>query len=279
MRKFTLNLLALVWALAACHSTPGAREIEDQPVEVIAEVASPVLPPPNDRREQPGSSSRPNSWRATSGRASVQGRPEDNSELAATTGHPPEAKDPADSALKAKASEASVAGHYRALRYKGVIGGSFAFDLMGSPEEVADMLMNFQGTARHRAWAEAFALKSVTKKATVVTWQFEGKAGINPTVDLKFRRVRGKKGLVVRYKIVKEDFGLAAFFGDYLCETIPNDPRLSKLTERVFIDSGLWIANASKEEVEAGLREDARLLVAWAKELRSKTAPKADSRP
>ncbi|MEE9395091.1 MAG: hypothetical protein V3W41_21590, partial [Planctomycetota bacterium] len=78
---------------------------------------------------------------------------------------------------------------------------------------------------------------------------------------------------------VKEDFGLAAFFGDYLCETIPNDPRLSKLTERVFIDSGLWIANASKEEVEAGLREDARLLVAWAKELRSKTAPKADSRP
>ena len=46
-------------------------------------------------------------------------------------------------------------------------------------------------------------------------------------------------------------------------------PTGSAFTQRVFIDSGLWIANASTDEIEAGLREDAKRIREWLETLQT----------
>ena len=62
---------------------------------------------------------------------------------------------------------------------------------------------------------------------------------------------------------VKKAMGIATFFGDYRIEPVAGSPPRCLVTERVFLDSGLAFANASHEDLEKGLAEDARLLKAW----------------
>ncbi len=65
------------------------------------------------------------------------------------------------------------------------------------------------------------------------------------------------------YAILEPGFGMAAFFGDYRIFPVDGDAERSILEERIFIDSGLMFANASAEDIEDGLREDADALRAW----------------
>ncbi len=165
---------------------------------------------------------------------------------------------------------------YEALEYKGVRGGRIAFDTEGRPQEVLAMLLDFDHAKGHRAWAKTYESLPAVDGRPRARWNFEGHMGINPSVVLEFD-VRRESGdaIVVRYKLVKTAFGLGAFFGDYRIERIKG-ARRSRLTERVFIDSGTWLANASAKDVEDGLREDARLIQTWMKE-RTRNKSQSDS--
>ena len=152
------------------------------------------------------------------------------------------------------------------LEIEDVRGGRIRAVLPGSPEQVLAALLDFDASAPHRSWAEG--MKSLPAEAgrARAEWQFEGKAGINPTTILSFETIANGDGLILRYRLEKKAFGLAAFFGDYRLTPLAGTPPRTQFEERVFIDSGLWIANASKKDIEEGLREDLRLLLPWLEE-------------
>ncbi len=149
------------------------------------------------------------------------------------------------------------------LKIKGTRGGKITFTAPGRPEQIAQSLLDFTDSADHRSWVKKFKALPARGKMRRARWHFEGKAGINPVVELGFWLDGDQKRQRIRYRLVKKDFGLGAFFGDYVIEMKPESPNLSSITERTFIDSGTWIANASYEEIEEGLREDAELITAW----------------
>jgi hypothetical protein len=154
----------------------------------------------------------------------------------------------------------------RPLELKGVRGGEIALLIDGSPEQVSAMLLDFAHADGHRAWAREYRLLDSEGEEVRAEWRFEGKMGVDPTVELSFRRIAGVEPIVLRYELSETAFGLAAFFGDYRIQSVPGDPARSLLVERVFIDSGLFFVNASAEDIAAGLREDARLMRAWMRE-------------
>jgi hypothetical protein len=154
----------------------------------------------------------------------------------------------------------------RPLELKGVRGGEITLLIDGSPEQVLEMLLDFAAADGHRAWAREYRLLESDGETVRAEWRFEGKMGVDPTVELSFRRIPGGELIVLRYELSKTAFGLAAFFGDYRIRSVARDPPRSLLVQRVFIDSGLFFVNASAEDIAAGLREDARLMRAWMRE-------------
>lgn len=149
------------------------------------------------------------------------------------------------------------------LDYKGVRGGKITIDLEGSPEEVLEMLLDFEHADGKRAWAKNYVLLGREGDSTAARWHFEGKAGMNPTCELRFDTVRRERDIVLRYRLTKPDFGLQAFFGDYRMTARDTTPPTTRLVERVFIDSGVFIANATDTDIAEGLREDAKLMTEW----------------
>jgi len=152
---------------------------------------------------------------------------------------------------------------FAALELRGVKGGRLSWTVPGTPAEVAAMLLDFDQAAGHRAWARHYRVVKREADRVVAQWKFKGKLGINPTVVLEFLRVRDGRDVTLRYRITKPDFGLAAFFGDYRLTQVSRNPPQTRLTERVFIDSGIWLARASPEDIKKGLHADARLIRAW----------------
>ncbi|MCA9323386.1 MAG: hypothetical protein KDB53_21810 [Planctomycetes bacterium] len=157
--------------------------------------------------------------------------------------------------------------HYEALALKGVRGGLIRCEIDGRPEDIKAMLLDFAHAAGRRAWARSYEFLREADGSVFARWDFEGKAGINPSVVLEFRERSRDGTMVIRYRLAETAFGLGAFFGDYQATALPETtPPRSQFTQRVFIDSGTWLANASQEEIEAGLREDTRLIRAWMRE-------------
>ena len=152
------------------------------------------------------------------------------------------------------------------LRLEDVRGGELDFELPGRPEEVAAALLDFAGASGHRAWAPLIEALPARGETLLSRWHFEGEMGIDPVVVLGFREKVDAESRLIRFKIVERDFGLAAFFGDYRIRASATDAGRSRVRARIFIDSGVTIANASDEEIAAGLREDARMLESWMKE-------------
>jgi hypothetical protein len=149
------------------------------------------------------------------------------------------------------------------LDLEGVRGGLIAFTLDGSPSQVLEMLLDFEQASGKRIWARTYTLLSREDGVTTARWKFKGRLGINPTVVLEFRTEERREALVVTYEVLEPGFGMAAFFGDYRIFPVDGDADRSILEERVFIDSGLTFANASAEDLEDGLRDDADTLRAW----------------
>lgn len=196
--------------------------------------------------------------------------PEDESEIRTVGGtRAPTAETPADPS--GDPAEASARGQapipatttYEALTLRGVKGGRIRFVVPGTVGDVLRMLLDFDHAAGHRAWARTYHTLAHDEEGVLAQWTFRGKMGIAPTVHLRFRVEHGDEGAVVRYELEKKAFGIASFFGDYRVTPRPGTPPRVEIAERVFIDSGIPIANASAEDIEKGLREDARLIRAW----------------
>jgi len=159
--------------------------------------------------------------------------------------------------------EAAGVPDYVALDVKGVKGGQLRYTLPGRVNDVAAMLLDFDKADGHRAWARRYEMLESGNRRVRARWVFRGKMGIQPTVEIDFRAVPEKNGVIVRYRLSKKSFGVAAFFGDHRVVGLHTTPPSVEVTSRVFIDSGLKLFNASRADIEKGLRRDAELMRAW----------------
>ena len=155
------------------------------------------------------------------------------------------------------------ASTFKQLQLRGVRGGELAYELDGAVEDVVAMLLDQDGAGGHRAWAQTYREASREGDRVVGEWHFRGKMGVNPVVEIEFVREREGEATRIRYKVVKRALGIKSFFGDYHVAPVPGVPSRSRLTARVFIDSGLPFVNASHQDIQDGLREDARLMREW----------------
>lgn len=225
-----LLAVVLVFTAVGC-TTPGAVELapDQDPPEVALESrpaeSSPTTPTADPDQKNPAAS---------------------NPELPTTAPAP-----------SAEADDVTV----KEVEYQGVRGGRTVYTIAGTPDDVAAMLVDFDGADGRRAWAKTYRTIKKSADEVVAQWKFEGKAGIDPDCDLVFNIVRRKADIVIRFKLQRTDFGLAAFFGDYRIESAGDGQ--SKITARVYIDSGVAIANADAEDISSGLKEDAKLMRAW----------------
>lgn len=167
-------------------------------------------------------------------------------------------------ATAATESRPSVELPVEILDYKGVRGGKIVCDVDGSKDEVVAMLLDFDHADGKRAWAKTYKDLGTEGEKRLAFWSFEGKSGINPEVVLVFETITRGDAAIIRYRLREPVFGLAAFFGDW--RVTPLGRARSRLTMRVYIDSGVLIANATEEDISDGLREDARLIDLWMKE-------------
>jgi hypothetical protein len=150
------------------------------------------------------------------------------------------------------------------LELDGVKGGALAFVVPGTVEQVSAALLDFDHAAGHRSWAKrGYRTISRSPERVHAEWRFEGRMGMHPTIEVEFLPETDARGSRIRYRLVKKGLGIATFFGDYRLEPVAGSPARTRVTERVFLDSGLAFANASHEDLEKGLQEDARLLAAW----------------
>jgi hypothetical protein len=161
------------------------------------------------------------------------------------------------------APDGAAAVIFRQLTYKGVNGGEGRFIVDGTPEEVALMLVDFNRMTGRRPWAAGYTHLSTDGDLHRSEWSFAGKAGVNPKCVLVHRVERKPDAVVVRFSLEKTDFGLAAFFGDYRLVPAFSGGRRTLVTERIFIDSGVLIANATAEDIEAAVRQDAADMGKW----------------
>jgi hypothetical protein len=137
------------------------------------------------------------------------------------------------------------------------------FLIHGSPDQVLSRLLDFEDMAGHRSWAEEFKVLSRDEDQVVVTWQFRGRLGIKPKIDITFRVEREEEQTLIRYHTSGPTFGLKRFFGEYRVVAADEHTGVTRLTQTVFIDSGLPLLNASEQDIKDGLREDARQLRGW----------------
>lgn len=163
---------------------------------------------------------------------------------------------------------------FRRISHRGVNGGEARFTLPGAPEDVASMLVDFNHMTGRRPWAVRYTHLSTDGDIHRSEWAFAGKAGMDPVCILRHRVERPEGRIIVRFQLERPDFGLAAFFGDIALDADGRDPGRTRVRQRLFIDSGVLIANASFEDIEAGLRQDALDMDRW---MRQRLAP-AESR-
>ena len=147
------------------------------------------------------------------------------------------------------------------LDLEGVRGGRIVFSVDASSEIAVERLLDFDSAEGNRAWAKSYEVLERSPDRVRARWKFEGKLGLNPTCDLDFTLEQREGFTVIRYRQVEPVFGLAAFFGEY--QIHPLEGGRSLLSETIYIDSGVAFANATEEDIAAGLREDARLLRKW----------------
>jgi hypothetical protein len=189
------------------------------------------------------------------------------------------ALDGAPGLAQAAAVEAAVERpslEFQALELEGVRGGRLTFELAGSPEQVLEMLLDFEHAEGHRSWAQRFEVLERGDGEVVARWHFRGRFGIHPKPELRFRV--GPGGRLVEFELSKTALGLAAFFGDYELRPVPGTRDRTWLTERVFIDSGIKLSNASHEDIAKGLADDAARMQAWMLERMAATGGPVEAR-
>jgi len=156
-------------------------------------------------------------------------------------------------------------GRFVALEVDGIRGGALSVHLRAEVDDVLAALLDFDEADGHRSWAESFELVDAGEDSLgrwrVARWDFRGKLGISPSVTIEFRPERHADGASVAFELVDGALGLRTFEGSYVLE--PTADGGTWFTQHVFLSSGLAFVDASHDDIAAGLREDARRLVAW----------------
>ena len=93
--------------------------------------------------------------------------------------------------------------------------------------------------------------------------------GIHPTVTLQFDVERRPDVTLISFRLKRRTFGLAVFSGCYRLERLAHLPPSSRMTQTVYIDSGLPFVGPSDEDIATGLREDLDFLREWLEEVQA----------
>jgi hypothetical protein len=150
---------------------------------------------------------------------------------------------------------------YSALADGEVLGGEITFTVSGAPKDLLSMILDFDHEAGHRPWRLRTSLIETDGARYRVEAEYEGKAGLNPSVVLVHEVSTVTGGYLVRFRIEEPAFGLETFTGEY--EMIATGPDSSRFRERVFIDSGLPFINATEEDIRDALLRDAEDIRSW----------------
>jgi hypothetical protein len=145
------------------------------------------------------------------------------------------------------------------------VGARIVFGIEGEPEDVLEMLLDFDHADGRRAWSRKHELVSRNGECAEARWHLKGKSGIQPTVRLGFVTEREADRIRLEFALVERAFGVAQLFGDY---TIAPDEEHggSLLAGRVFIASGLPFGGPTGADIAGGMRKDARLTREWMRE-------------
>jgi len=142
------------------------------------------------------------------------------------------------------------------------VGARIVFGLQGEPEDVLEMLLDFDHADGRRAWSYRHELLTRDGEHATARWHLKGKGGIHPTVGLAFVTERDPGRIRLEFNLVERAFGVAELFGDYTI--VPDDEHGgSLLAGRLFIASGLPFGGPSATDISAGLRVDAGLMREW----------------
>ena len=148
-----------------------------------------------------------------------------------------------------------------------VEGSGLSFVLDGTPSQVRDMLLDFDGANGRRVWCKRY--KSVSLEATKAkaVWYFKRYKIFEPVVTLLYdiHEVADSNSIHIEFHAEAPVPGVAALFGEYQLYGLDGEVDETLMRAQVFIDTGFPIG-VSEEDMADGLRKDARALRAWIKE-------------
>lgn len=147
------------------------------------------------------------------------------------------------------------------MEQDGAIGGRIVFGVAGEPEEVLDMLLDFDNADGRRAWSTRHELLSRDGDLATARWHLKGKGGIRPTVRLAFVTERLADRIRLTFDLVERTFGVMELFGDFVI--VADERGGSLLAGRVFVASGLPFGGPTVDDIHDGMRVDAELIRDW----------------
>ena len=157
----------------------------------------------------------------------------------------------------------------------GAKGGQLVYGLPGTVDDVVAMMLDFGAAVGRRPWARSYRVIEKTDNRVVAEWKFDGRMGVNPKVEIEFEIDRGagngeatrpNSSALITFKLRKRAFGLARFFGQHYIAPLNGSEKEVWVSSSKFIDSGIFITNASHKDVEDGLRADATAMHKWMRE-------------
>ncbi len=148
-----------------------------------------------------------------------------------------------------------------------VEGSGLSFVLDGTPRDVLAMLLDFEGANGRREWCERYKAVSVGEGTAEAVWYFKRYKIFKPVVTLlyEFEESNGGDRIVIDFHAAAPVPGVAALFGQYQLYALEGEIDETLMRAQVFIDTGLPI-DVDQEDVEEGLRTDAKNLRAWIRE-------------
>ena len=145
-----------------------------------------------------------------------------------------------------------------------VRGGQIAFALSGTPAEVSEMLLDFEGANEARlTWCDRYEALDRDENNARAVWHFKRYKLIKPVVTLNYAIEPGEgDSIALRFRAEKPVMGVAALFGDYRLHPLPTEDPETLAVVRVFADTGLPI-QFDPEDLAQGMRDDAAALRIW----------------
>ena len=156
-----------------------------------------------------------------------------------------------------------TAVRFQPIQRRGVRGGQLTTVLPGTPEQVADMILDFDEAARHRSFAREMRVLSRKGNRVEVAISLKGKMGISPKIHVAYTKTQVGDAVRVEYVLTKKAFGISSYSGELMIEPVEGTPARSKYTSKTFVASGIMFAKVKSSDIERGQRTDAGELRTW----------------